>query len=71
MPWAERNLVSLREEFVRVAETAGLTMSELCRRFGISRKTGYKWVGRGLGGFSSCRGGPEGHDELLWYGEKT
>jgi transposase InsO family protein len=22
-------------------------MSELCRRFGISRKTGYKWLGRG------------------------
>lgn len=46
MPWAERNLVSLREEFVRVAETTELTMSELCRRFGLSRKTGYKWVGR-------------------------
>jgi transposase InsO family protein len=36
-----------REEFVRLASQADANVSELCRRYGISRKTGYKWLGRG------------------------
>ena len=35
-----------REEFVRLASQADANVSELCRRFGISRKTGYKWLNR-------------------------
>jgi transposase InsO family protein len=40
-----------RSEFVRLAESIGSgeasgSMSELCRRYGISRKTGYKWLER-------------------------
>lgn len=35
-----------REEFVRLALCRGANRSELCRRFGISRQTGYKWVSR-------------------------
>jgi transposase InsO family protein len=35
-----------REEFVRLARQPGANISELCRRFGISRKTGYKWLSR-------------------------
>lgn len=54
MPWQEVTLVSLREEFVRLAMHAGINRRELCRRFGISPQTGYKWLGRyareGLGG---------------------
>ncbi len=46
MPWAERDRMSLREEFVHLAETQKVSMTELCERFQISRKTGYKWVGR-------------------------
>ena len=46
MPWGERQLMSLRTEFVHLATAGGLSMSVLCRRFGISRKTGYKWLGR-------------------------
>ena len=38
--------MSQRYEFVVLAEQAGFTLKELCRRFGISRKTGYKWLGR-------------------------
>jgi transposase InsO family protein len=38
--------MSLRREFVNLAEVEGANVSELCRRFGISRKTGYKWLGR-------------------------
>lgn len=36
-----------REEFVELAQRAEANISELCRRFGISRKTGYKWLSRG------------------------
>ena len=43
MSWSEWDRMSLREEFVRLASNKGTEMSELCRRFGISRKTGYKW----------------------------
>jgi len=35
-----------REEFVRLAGRAGANVSELCRRFGVSRSNGYKWLRR-------------------------
>jgi transposase InsO family protein len=46
MPWRDVSLVSQREEFVMLAVKEGSNMSDLCRRFGISRKTGYKWIER-------------------------
>lgn len=38
--------MSQRLEFVVLASLSGLTFSELCRRYEISRKTGYKWLAR-------------------------
>lgn len=46
MPWRERNTMSLRHEFVVLADAGNSSVSELCHRFGISRKTGYKWLAR-------------------------
>ena len=46
MAWQERTTVSLRWEFCALATAEGVGMAELCRRFGISRKTGYKWLRR-------------------------
>ena len=46
MPWKVETVMSQRQEFVTLAQAAGVNMSELCRRFGISRKTGYKWLRR-------------------------
>jgi transposase InsO family protein len=46
MPWKESSTVSERTEFVRLASTEGANLSELCRRFGISRTAAYKWLGR-------------------------
>ncbi len=46
MPWKERSMMSEREEFVRLAEQGAQSMASLCRRFGISRQTGYKWRSR-------------------------
>ncbi len=38
--------MSLRQEFVQLAQHREIPLSELCRRFGISRKTGYQWLQR-------------------------
>ena len=46
MPWKECSHMSAREEFVFLSLNGQGSMSVLCRRFGISRKTGYKWVRR-------------------------
>src|SRR6201988_3001575 len=46
MPWQEVSTMSLRREFCALADRETANMSELCRRFGISRKTGYKWLNR-------------------------
>ncbi len=46
MPWQEDTRMSLRKEFVHLAQQQKLPLAELCRRFGISRKTGYKWLDR-------------------------
>lgn len=46
MPWQEVSTMSLRQEFVMLASRGGANHTLLCRRFGISRKTGYKWLER-------------------------
>src|SRR5262245_36710318 len=46
MPWTERSIVSIRKDFVLKALAKDEPVTELCRRFGISRKTGYKWLAR-------------------------
>jgi transposase-like protein len=50
MPWREVSIMEQREEFVRLALLEGANRRELCRRFGISPDTGYKWLRRRLGG---------------------
>ena len=46
MPWQEVSTVSLRQEFVVLASADGANVRALCRRYTISPKTGYKWLGR-------------------------
>ena len=46
MPWKVASAMSQREEFIALAQSEGVNMSELCLRSGISRKTGYKWLRR-------------------------
>ncbi|QDT42651.1 Integrase core domain protein [Gimesia alba] len=46
MVWKECNRVSERKEFVLLASVEGANISQLCQRFGIARKTGYKWMQR-------------------------
>ena len=54
MPFAETQVMDQRQRFVHDTHCSLLSFAELCRRYGISRKTGYKWVERWLDG------GPEG-----------
>jgi transposase InsO family protein len=46
MPWTEVSVAEQRLEFVMLARRRETTMTVLCRRFGITRQTGYKWLGR-------------------------
>ena len=46
MPWLETAPMEQRERFIRDERLALYTMTELCERYGISRKTGYKWLDR-------------------------
>jgi transposase InsO family protein len=46
MPWKERSAVSLRLELVMLASAPGANVRRLCRRFGVSPKTAYKWIQR-------------------------
>lgn len=46
MPWSETKPMDQRMMFLANLESCLYTMTELCARFGISRKTGYKWATR-------------------------
>jgi len=46
MPWNEVSTVSLRLEFVTLAAVEGANVRELCRRYGVSPPTAYKWISR-------------------------
>lgn len=46
MPWSEVSIMEQRLEFITFASREDANISELCRRFGISRQIGYKWLRR-------------------------
>jgi putative transposase len=46
MPWKETCAVEQRLEFIREVLGGDLCKAELCRRYGISRPTGDKWLAR-------------------------
>lgn len=45
MPWESKTVEELRKEFIVAAQNTN-NFSSLCREFGITRKTGYKWIER-------------------------
>lgn len=63
MPWQETNVVDKRTEFVLRALRDVERFGDVCREFGISRKTGYKWKQRfledGLAGLGDQSRRPE------------
>src|SRR6185312_11492635 len=46
MPWLETVPMEERLRFVHDAFSDRFTMSELCARYGVSRRIGYKWLER-------------------------
>lgn len=65
MPWKATDVVDERTRFVLEYDSADYTMAELCRIYGIARKTGYEWVNRyeveGLSGLEDRRYGARTH----------
>ena len=50
MPWLETASMDQRERFIADARARLYPMTELCERYGISRKSGYKWLDRAAEG---------------------
>ncbi len=46
MPWREETPMDQKLRFIGDYLSKYFSITELCERFGISRKTGYKWIGR-------------------------
>ena len=46
MPWKEVSTMSQRHEFILLAQHPGGSLRALCRQFGISPTTAYKWLAR-------------------------
>jgi transposase InsO family protein len=46
MPWDNRGLMFLKEEFIQNVKKKTGTISQLCEKYNISRKTGHKWINR-------------------------
>ena len=45
MPWSETKPMNQKMQFIADYLRQMLDMTELCQLYGISRKTGYKWIG--------------------------
>src|SRR5262245_1924896 len=46
MPWRETSPMDQRVRFIADYERDYASFGELCQRYGVSRKTGYKWLAR-------------------------
>src|SRR2546428_4483862 len=57
MPWRAESPMDQRTQFIADHLRDRLSITELCELYGVSRKTGYKWIDRYL------REGPSGLDE--------
>ena len=54
MSWEAKTVMEQREQFVKEATEGNGTITALCRKYGISRKTGYKWLNRAAEGLQLC-----------------
>lgn len=65
MPWRSTTPMEQRKQFIEMWQTGAFSMAELCERFTVSRKTGYKWLERyrqaGEPGLADRRRAPHSH----------
>ena len=69
MPWKETCAMDQKVEFIAMVNGGLYSFAEACRRFGISRKTGYVWVERyrrhGASGLQERSSAPHTHPNEL------
>lgn len=69
MPWQETCTMEERMKFMCAYLEGAVAMAELCRLYGISRKTGYKWLERyrvdGLLGLQARSRAPHGRPQAM------
>ena len=69
MGWKETCAVTERMRFMMAVEAGDEAFAALCRRFGVSRKTGYKWLERygeaGVEGLKDRSRAPHHHPQAL------
>ena len=69
MPWRETCTMEERLKFLLAWDRGDVSVSELCRHYGISRKTGYKWFHRhrceGVTGLADRSRAPLHHPQAM------
>src|SRR4029077_8764168 len=69
MGWMETCAVDERMRFVMAVEQQDETFAAVCRRFGVSRRIGYKWLGRyeaeGVAGLIDHSRAPLNHPQAV------
>ncbi len=69
MPWRETCVMEERMRLVCDCLVGEIPMAELCRRHGVSRRTGYKWLSRyrrdGLAGLQDRSRAPDFHPHAV------
>ncbi|TFG45861.1 MAG: IS481 family transposase [Candidatus Brocadiia bacterium] len=69
MPWTETCVMEQKVKFIMDLFDGNYTMAELCRYYNISRKTGYKWLGRyqqdGAKALSDLSRAPHNHPNAI------
>ena len=46
MPWKEGRILDQRLQFLSSYQKEEMSVADLCRQYGISRPTGYRWINR-------------------------
>lgn len=54
MSWETKTVMEQRKAFILAASEEDANISKLCLEFGISRKTGYKWINRAAKSLPLC-----------------
>ena len=54
MPWETTTAMDQRKEFILEASVEDANISQLCLKYDISRKTGYKWINRAAMSLPLC-----------------
>ena len=69
MGWKETCTVEERMRFMVAAEKEEESFAAICRRFGVSRRTGYKWLARfeeeGVAGLLDRSRAPRHHPQTI------